>query len=435
MIMKTKKSLLLAILAILIGSPSVSQAQDALSLEQFRDMVRGYSMQLKMSREQTSAATSKFKSVRTGFYPSLSASAEANYFTNSPMQLDLPAGIDMSLKDFSYSASATIQQNVYAGHAVANQTKAAKIEIDIASMGEDLTLENVVYAADVTYWALSASRTQLNVMNRYVAIVGSLYDIVKIRFNDGYVSKTDLLMVETRLNEAKIQQIAAQKLYRTSLHNLNTMIGQYRPIEYSVSDTIGSPNHLPQFANLDYALENRSDYRMALRQVDLLNMNVRLARAKFNPQLVVGMTGNWGTSNPNLSGKTNLYGVVFASFRAPIFHWNERRHLVSQARSGVRSQEFSVIDTRDGVARDLLNAQTSLEQSFAQAEVANNNLSIAQNSLELNTYSYSEGRLPILDVLSAQLSWIQSYTAAVNANYQYKVSTADYNKALGIAAE
>lgn len=49
----------------------------------------------------------------------------------------------------------------------------------------------------------------------------------------------------------------------------------------------------------------------------------------------------------------------------------------------------------------------------------------------MNTFSYNEGKLPIIDVLSAQVSWLQAYTNVVSVNYQYKVALAEYAKALG----
>ena len=57
---------------------------------------------------------------------------------------------------------------------------------------------------------------------------------------------------------------------------------------------------------------------------------------------------------------------------------------------------------------------------------------IAEENLDLNTFSYKEGKLPILDVLSAQLSWIQSYSSLIQTWYQQKASLAQYNKAVGI---
>ncbi|MEG2755969.1 MAG: TolC family protein, partial [Mucinivorans sp.] len=389
-----------------------TMAQEPLSLSDFRGRVMDYSQSLKMSHQNVLASESKFKMVRTGFYPSLAATAGGNYFIGNP------GGKTFDLKDYAYNANLTIQQNVYTGNAVSNQTKAARIELDIAQMTMDQTVEQVLYGADVTYWALAASTQQLAVTDKYVKIVENLYRIVSDRFDDGYISRTDLLMVGTRLNEAKMQQITSRKFYQNSLQNLNSMLGQYEPHQYEVSDTISVPGSLPSFVTLEQALSLRPEYLIAQRQVDLQNQNIRLARAKYNPQLVVGVQGVFGTKSINIDGEPVGYGVVFANFKAPIFHWNERRHDVARAKSGVRAAEYSLVDTRDAVGRDLSTARISIEQSFDQAQVAKSNLLIAQENLELNTYSYSEGRLPILDVLSAQLAWIQSYTAAVNANYQ-----------------
>lgn len=423
------KKRIIAILTIAL-SVSALKAQQSLSLDDFREMVVNYSNQLKMSRENISAAESKVKMVRTGYYPSLAGGASANYFTNSPMKIDMP-GLDIKLKDFSYSAQMSIQQNIYTGGAVKNQTKAAKIELDIARLGEQLTLENVIYAADMTYWALAASIQQREISKHYVEIVQDLYDIVTIRFNDGYVSRTDLLMVETRLNEAKLQYLSAEKLYQNSVINLNNLIGQHQSIHYMVSDTISIPVNMPAMSTLEEALERRPDHKIAQFDVSLQNQNVKLSRTKFNPQLVGGVQGFFGTSNPNFTGQTNQYGIVYASLNVNIFNWNERRHAVSMAKAGVRAKEWALIDSENQVNQDMQNAQTNLDQSYKQAEIADQNLRIAQDNLELNTYSYSEGRLPILDVLQSQLSWIQSYTASVNSNYNYKVSLAEYQKAIG----
>lgn len=55
---------------------------------------------------------------------------------------------------------------------------------------------------------------------------------------------------------------------------------------------------------------------------------------------------------------------------------------------------------------------------------------IAHDNLVLNTFSYNEGKLPVIDVLSAQVTWLQAYTNVVSAYYQYKVALAEYERAL-----
>lgn len=389
-------------------------------------MVVDYSNQIKISRENIEASDSKVRKLRTGYYPSLAGSATANYLTNVPISFP-----GLALKNYTWSSQVSLQQSVYTGHAVRNQTEAARIELSISQLGEKLTIENVLYSADLTYWAFAAAEHQMGITQQYVDIVNRLYSIVNTRFEDGYVSRTDLLMVETRLNEAKMQNIAAEKLYRSSIQQLNTMMGAVQMRDYLPTDSIAMKVEMPGVVDLGKALEQRPDHLIAQKQVDLASRNVRLARAPYNPQLVLGVQGVYGTSSPNFTGKTTLYGVGYASLNIPIFNWNERRHSVSMARSAERSSQWSAIESANQVNGDLAVARSNMDQNLKQVEVADQNLKVSLDNLELNTFSYSEGKLPILDVLSAQLAWIQSYTAYVNSNYNLKVSIAEYNRAAG----
>ena len=56
------------------------------------------------------------------------------------------------------------------------------------------------------------------------------------------------------------------------------------------------------------------------------------------------------------------------------------------------------------------------------------NLKIAGENLDISTYSYNEGQATILDVLQAQLSWIQIYTNAITAQFNYAVAVSAYER-------
>ena len=58
-------------------------------------------------------------------------------------------------------------------------------------------------------------------------------------------------------------------------------------------------------------------------------------------------------------------------------------------------------------------------------------LDIALENLEMSTYSYSEGMATILDVLQAQISWLQIYSNAISAQYDYAVAVAAYSYVVG----
>jgi outer membrane protein TolC len=59
-------------------------------------------------------------------------------------------------------------------------------------------------------------------------------------------------------------------------------------------------------------------------------------------------------------------------------------------------------------------------------------LEIAGENLQVSTYSYNEGRATLLEVLQAQISWMQIYTNAITARFNYAVAVSAYMR---LAAE
>ena len=78
----------------------------------------------------------------------------------------------------------------------------------------------------------------------------------------------------------------------------------------------------------------------------------------------------------------------------------------------------------------MTGVQTCALPILERIGIMNSTLQIARENLELNTYSYNEGRLPIIDVLSAQVSWLQAYINFVSVHLQYKSAEAAYVKAI-----
>ncbi|MCM1251085.1 MAG: TolC family protein, partial [Alistipes sp.] len=153
---------------------------------------------------------------------------------------------------------------------------------------------------------------------------------------------------------------------------------------------------------------------------------VRVARAPFNPQLSVGLGGSWQPYSPNRTGATVLDGSAFVKVSVPIFHGGERRRAVGAARALQAESEWNAARLHDDIVREEMNGWTAIVQSRAQVGASEQSLRIAGENLRISTYSYGEGLVTILDVLQAQLSWIQLYTNDITARYNYAVAVSDY---------
>lgn len=419
-----KKRYLLFLFSIL----SLGGYAQQMTLEQYRERVYNYNQDIKKSQQSVDAAIYALKSIKTGFFPKLDVTGNYSYQLED---IEFMAGVN--LKHDSYGVEAGLVQNIYAGGAVNKQYKGAKIQEAIARLGQEYTTENILYAADVNYWTAIANRDLYEISSRFVDIVTALYNIIKVRFEEGGISKTDLLMVQTRLKEAELQKNTTYTNYLTALQGLNIMMGAPATDSVLLPDSSrvyvhGNPMTV---VTLDSALIARADYQMALKQIDLAKNQTTQVKSAFLPQVAVGIKERFGTTMINIDGDSRFTTTAFAQVKVPIFHWGERRQKVRMSRTQEESKILDRSKLEDQINLDLTNAWVSVEESAKKLDIVSSTLSIAQNNLELNTYSYNEGRLPILDVLSAQVSWLQTYTNVVSVNYQFKLAQSNYIKACG----
>ena len=76
----------------------------------------------------------------------------------------------------------------------------------------------------------------------------------------------------------------------------------------------------------------------------------------------------------------------------------------------------------DQINQELAAALTKLQETEEQVKTAKENKELAEENLDLITFSYNEGKANMVDVLSAQLSWTQAHTSLINAYLAEKMA-------------
>ena len=391
------------------------------SLGDYRQAVTEYSWELKVAASKSDAASETMGQARTGYLPRLSLDGS---FTATVHHYD-------GLERWNFSVLPQLVQTVYGGGAVRAAYKQAELGYDIALCDEEFTQLDVPYAAEYTYWNLSAMELYAASMRQYVNIIRSLKEVVDRRFAEGYIAKGDVLMIDARLSEAQYGLVSAERNYTVALHNFNILMGEKPDAPRHAADSITQSVPPLQEIAPEEAVPSHPSYLIAGKQIDLQRYNVRLAASRVNPQLSAGVQGIWNTPSPNYHGQTRIDGLAFLRLNIPIFHWNERRHTVHAAEATLRSSQYAQAAVADNLSVAISNAWTNITEANLQIATARSNLDVARENLSLNTFSYNEGVLTILDVISAQLSWLQAYTNAVTAHFNEKVAISAYKKAIG----
>lgn len=403
-------------LALAAGLAAGPAAAAQVGLDDYRNEVLAYSRELKIAAAGSAAAAEQLGEARTGRLPRLSLEGS---FTKTFHRYE-------GIEPWTFSVLPQLVQTLYGGGSVRAAVLHSELGYDIALCEEAFTRLDVRYAADYAYWNLSAVDLYAASMREYVSIIRSLKQIVDRRFAEGYTSKGDVLMIDARLSEAEYALVNTEQSYEVALHNFNILCGADPQRRVTLSRSIRDSLPVPSRVGAEDAVSRRPDYTAATLRNEQAAAAVRQARSSYNPQVRVGAGGSWQPYTPNHDGTTTLDGSLFVQVSVPIFHWGERRRAVEAARAQQARQEWSAALRHDEIVREEMNGWTALVQSHAQVAASEEGLRIAGENLTLSTYSYGEGQATILDVLQAQLSWIQLYTNAIKAHFNYAVSVSDY---------
>ena len=395
----------------------------------FEKNVLDYSQTLKQSTSQQMAMKSAVKVAKTGFLPSVDAAGNYQYRLND---MDLPFGdFAVPIKKDAYSAGFQVMQPVFVGGSVIYNYKGQKIQSSIAEQGVELTKDNVIYAAESSYWGAAAQKEMYLVMCKYSDIVGQLLGVLQDRYNDGLISKTDLIQMEVRKKEADLQQLNALERFQLAMQNMNVLMGKAPMDSIDITESVSKHLDMPSLTNVDDVFTVRPDLAISKLDVDYQKNQIKLSTVKYNPSLAVGYQGAWGTKMLNVNGDKDFNHSLVVSLKIPLFHWGARFKQTAAQKALYNKSCFALQDKKDQVSKEVAASWTQLVESKKKIEVAQKNCMLADENLELNTFSYTEGRLSILDVLSAQLTWIQAYTNLIQSHYQEKIAMATYNKASG----
>ena len=339
------------ILSVISFGISAAAQESYLSREAYRDKVEAYSQLLKQQRLKATASTEARKIAQTGFLPKIDITAEGTANLSHLDAWNSPAG---QYRPYTYQALATLGQPLYTGGSLMARKKIAKADEELDKLATELTLDQIHYQSDAVYWNASAALATLKAAARFEGIVSQQYNIIQDRFNDGAISRTDLLMISTRKKEAELQYIKARQNYTLALQQLNILMGQDVP-------------HTP---------------------IAGINLNI------------------------------------------PIFRWGARFKTNRQQKAYIGIQKLQQSYVADTILEELSAATTKLTETEQQVKTAWENMALAEENLDLVTFSYNEGKASMVDVLSAQLSWTQAQTNLINAHLAAKMAVAEYRKAI-----
>ncbi len=426
---------LLLHLLLIPTSPLPLRAQapaGSVTIDDYRERVLAYSHQLKQSEDQVELLHEAVRMARAARMPTWGIGASADYRLED-YDLEL-GGSSISMSRYNYTVQAPLQQSIYEGGRLRLTQQSAQIEERIAHEAVLLTRNHLIEAAERNYWMAVAYEAMLGRIDTYVAIIDTLERVVTDRFLEGQISRTDLLQVQTRRTEAEVELSEARRSSQLALQRLNILMGAAPDTQTELLDSITAPIRIPYQLSLADAMSLRPEQRITSLNYAYQQKQISQARSRYNPSLRLTLQPTWGTQLLNFDGQTQFQAYASATLSIPLFAGGARHRAVALERVRLREVAREELIVQDQISEELSAAWSNLTAFTAQLHIAQQHTALAEENLMLNTFSYNEGQLPIIDVLLAQATWIESYTQLIATALAQRLALVEYRVAAGFTS-
>ena len=429
-----------------------ASAQQTLTLSDCRKMSLDYNKQNKISSLQIDKASQDIITYRAKFFPHLSA--RGNYlFSSGTFDQTLPkmsipvlsqapphlptGGVLMTPAiplvfdlNNSWFAGVTLKQPLYTGGKIRSAFKMSKLGKEMSVLNKRMTNAEVIYETDKAYWSVVKVQELVIVALKYQEVVELLYKDIQNAFDEGMVSRNEILKVQVKLNEAKLQKKRAENAVVLAKMNLAHYVGLPLTADIQIdSKDIETAEHV----NVVTDIALRPEYQMLNKGLDLKYQEIKLARADYLPQ--VGVAAGWTYSdmlkfNENKMLKGSAFSALF-SVNIPLFQWGEG---ISKVRSKKLEHQMAMLqrdDDSEKMVLEMTMALNEVEEAKLEVEMTRDAQIQATENLKVSREQFDVGLETLTNHLEAQTLWQKSLAELIEAKANLRLSEVHYLKSSG----
>ena len=431
----SRKSLNKTITAVLLSGSLFFMGTGAVSAEEVVDLTLDNSVQMalennrtiKQSYYDTDAARwalkeKKKKKGLTISWQGSAASLNGSYYN----QLN---------RDESYGNVLEAAIPLYTGGQLENNIKANEIGVDISDLNLENTKQQIKFDTTEGYYNILQARNLVGVNEETVSQLQEHLNVVSARYAAGTVAKSDVLRSQTELADAQQNLVNAENNYDLSMSSLNNIIGLPIQTKLNIKDELRYTKYDLNFDEcVDTAMANRPDGVAAIKAVEQAQAMVDAAKAGNLPQ-VEAYTSY--TIDGNDAFKDDAAEQAQVGIRANwnIFDNNVTKAQVRQAEAALYKAQEQAQYVREGIQLEVHQAYLSLlaaEKNIKTTSVAVNQ---ATEDYQIAQVRYSAGVGTNIDVMDASVALTTARTNYVQALYDYNVSKAQLDKAMGMPVD
>ncbi|MDP2337440.1 MAG: TolC family protein [Bacteroidota bacterium] len=415
------------ILLLTVIGLNAANAQ-VLTLQQCIDTAQVYNKNLEMGRITISIGEEKYKEIKAGLIPKVTANADYKYFADLPYQLmplSVFGGPDGQFKEAQFGVPHNINANLQLSMPLYNPQvygaiQTTKIASELTRLQYQKTEEQIYFEISNLYYNAQILYNQLIFIDGNSVNSQKLLQNMQLLKEQLMAKGTDVSKVLLQVEQLANQKALIRSKYEQVLNSLKFAMG------LSVEQNIEIVHNIKYLLNNEYTRSSIIDIRLANTQNRILLSELNTLKNSRLPSL--SLFGTYGTTGFGYDKKNSdflkFFPIGFAGIQItyPLFNGTITQRKINQKNLEIQNSNLQLSLLTEQNNMQVKNAKQQRMATQKSVETSLSQIQLAQSVYEQTVLQQKLGTASLTDVLLAD-------NALREAQQNYLSAVVDYLKA------
>jgi len=442
------KNLFLTLTSLYIMSSVLAQDLNkpvySFSLQECVAFAQKNNVQVKNALLSIEAQLQTNREIGAAAFPTINTNVGGTDYTKIPTSLlpgqifGQPAGTFIPVQfgtKFNANYGANIQQLIFDGQVfIALQARATSMEMQQKNAA--LTEEAIKANIYKIYYQLSASKTQLNILDANITRLNTLAHDAEIMYKNGFAEKLDVDKVNVQLNNLQTEKLKANNSVAIGYMGLKMLMGMPVKDSLVLTDVINEKdltNDVLVENNFEYNVRKDFQYLNTIKKLNEFNVK----RYQLSNLPTVSMSGAYSKNAQRSKfdffegGNWFTTSLISLNVSLPIFNGFATDARIKRTRIELKQTENQIEALKNNIDNEVTQSKLNYMSSVATVQFQKKNMQLAENVYSQTKKKFEAGTGSNTEISAAQADLVSAQNNFMNALYAALIAKVDLLKATG----
>lgn len=415
-------------------------SNDVWTLERCISYALEKSPDVEAARARVDASSFNLDFQRASFYPRLDFSASTGHIEGestssfSVLRNVTEDGIisrDISGEDVSAALTLNIpiiKEGVFLARN-APSINIADSQLLLERGNNEILKRELVYEVSSAFFAVFKNREDIKVEEEHIKSLAAGYASAKSKYEEGLISKNDLLEIEINLSSGENTLVKAKGQSELLTAELAIKVGLEltEAMDISYEDFI-VPELPPLNELLGIALNKRKEIFAQGRRLDIVKEDKKLAESLKYPN--VDIVSSYSVANSYSSDSKSLWSSS-VQLKMPLYDFGALDSLIESKKSRLMEEEKNVLAIKGSIIREVIAAHSSINSLRSDIKLKAKIEEQSAENARSEKSRFEQELAPYSSVLESEYKLYESRKSLVNAKYDLNLAYLQLLKATG----